>query len=300
MTGFAVDGYISGATVFADTDNDGVLDGEALIDTNSNGIWDVGEDFTDANSNNAWDADEAFTTTDANGQYTFGAPVTGPLVLMGGTDISTGNAFAGVLRAPGGATTITPLTTLVAALLDANPLLSTGAANGQVLSALGLAPTLDLSNFDPIAAALSGDANGAEAYAAAVTVQNTLTQAAAVLQGAGASGASAIAAVTAALAAALPATGTVDLGSAAVVSAVLTDAAAGTATESVVASVVTQTAAIISAGNALIAESTEMGVDLLIAVTQVAAVSQGGATADLLAAVAAIADTVVPQRLMLQ
>ena len=74
VTGSAVDGYISGATVFADTDGDGI-----------------------------WDAAEAFTTTDANGQYTFGAPVTGPLVLIGGIDISTGNAFAGVLRAPCGA-----------------------------------------------------------------------------------------------------------------------------------------------------------------------------------------------------
>ncbi len=190
----------------------------------------------------------------------------------------------------------------MAALVDAGA--SAATANTQVLSALGLSATLDLSNFDPIAAALSSNpadqAAGAEAYAAAVTVQNTLTQAAAVLQGAGASGASAIAAVTAALAAALPATGTVNLGLSSVVSGVLTAAAIdtalvaapGTTLENVatnVGNVASQTANIISAGNALIAESTEMGVDLLIAITQVAAVSQGDATADLLAAVQAVA-----------
>ena len=142
VSGFAVDGYISGARVFADADGDGV--------------WDEGVEATDI--------------TDENGQFEIVGGI-GPLVLIGGTDISTGNAFAGLLRAPDGATTITPLTTLVAALLDADPLLSTGDANGQVLSALGLNAGLDLANFDPIAAALSSNpadqAAGADAYAAA-------------------------------------------------------------------------------------------------------------------------------------
>ena len=63
------------------------------------------------------------------------------LLATGGTDISTGLAFTGLLRAPAGSTMITPLTTLVQGLLDADT--STGsaaaklaAAQAKVLSAL--------------------------------------------------------------------------------------------------------------------------------------------------------------------
>jgi Ca2+-binding RTX toxin-like protein len=263
VAGYAVDGYISGATVFADT--------------NDNGMLDFGE---------------TSTTTDAGGRYVFTTPVTGPLVLTGGTDISTNQTFHGVLRAPDGATTITPLTTLVAALVDAGA--TAAAANAQVLSALGLQPTLNLSDFDPIAAALSNNpadqAAGAAAYAAAVTVQNTLTQAAAVLEGAGASSAAAIAAVTASLAAELSGGAPVDLGTASVISLVLNNATAGAGADPlVVASVAGQTAAIISAANALITNSTETGLNLLVAATQVATVAQGDATTALLHAVQAVA-----------
>ena len=50
VTGSAVDGYISSATVFADTNN--------------NGIRDLAEDFTDADADGVWDTGEAFTDTD--------------------------------------------------------------------------------------------------------------------------------------------------------------------------------------------------------------------------------------------
>jgi hypothetical protein len=63
------EGYIAGATVFADADNDGCPG-----------------------------PDEASTKTDANGFFTL-FESTGPLVLIGGTDIPTGLPFTGVLRA---------------------------------------------------------------------------------------------------------------------------------------------------------------------------------------------------------
>jgi hypothetical protein len=125
LTGAALDGYISGATVFADTNENGVLDGG-----------------------------EASTVTDGNGNFTL-VGGSGPLVMTGGTDIWTGQLFDGVMRAPEGATVITPLTTLVAAIAgpgaDAADI---AAANAKVLSALGLSASLNLSAVDPIALAV--------------------------------------------------------------------------------------------------------------------------------------------------
>ena len=65
------DGYVFGATVFADADGDGELD-----------------------------AGESFTTTDANGTFVLTGG-SGPLVAFGGTDISTGLQFAGKLIGAG-------------------------------------------------------------------------------------------------------------------------------------------------------------------------------------------------------
>ena len=83
--GKMADGYVAGATVF--------------VDTNENGVRDEGE-FS--------------TTTDADGNFTIPDDVDGygPLVGYGGTDIMTGLAFKGTLTAPAGSTVLNPLTTV--------------------------------------------------------------------------------------------------------------------------------------------------------------------------------------------
>ncbi len=198
LSGTAVDGYIAGATVFADT--------------NMNGIQDQGE---------------ASTVTDAVGNFTL-IGGTGPLVMRGGTDISTNTPFIGELKAPEGATVITPLTTLVQALIEApvapngNPL-TAAQAQTKVLTGLGLSPTLNLATFDPIAATLSNDPAGSAAITAAIQIQNTIVQASAVLEGAGSIG-GASAAVTTALAQALATSGT-SISDAGTLKSVLTSAA---------------------------------------------------------------------------
>ena len=77
ISGKVIDGYITGATVFMDKDGDGVLD-----------------------------ANEVSTTTDNDGDFTLSGE--GSLVATGGTDISTGLAFDGVLKAPSGSTQFIP------------------------------------------------------------------------------------------------------------------------------------------------------------------------------------------------
>ena len=267
----AIDGYISGGTVFAD-----------------------------ANENGNWDTGEAQATTDGNGQFVlFGG--TGPLVMYGGTDIATGQPFTGVMRAPVGSTVITPLTTLVAALV-ADPATTTtiAEANALVSAALGIPVGVDLSAFDPIAATLSSDpatqAAGEAAFAAAIQVQNTIAQATAVLSGAGATDAgAAIAAVVSALAsemAALPEGTQIDLGDATLIASVITVSGAGVAgvDAGTVALVAAGAASIITASNdlveAAVADPTVTGVGLLEALSQVAAVAQGDASASIAAATA--------------
>jgi hypothetical protein len=136
------DGYISGATVFADANGTGQLA-----------------------------SNDVSTTTDANGNFTLTGG-TGPLIAFGGTDISTGLVFKGQLDAPSGSTVIDPLTTLISGLQQAAGL-TVAAAEQEVLAAFGLPSSTDLTTLDPIAGAKGGDADSAEAYAAGAKVIDT-------------------------------------------------------------------------------------------------------------------------------
>lgn len=128
LTGKAIDGYLKGSTVFADA--------------NKNGVLDVGE---------------VSTTTQAGGQFTL-ENATGPLVVFGGIDESTGNAFKSILKAPEGATVVTPLTTLQQGFVEKG--LSVDQAQAAVAKALGLdTTTVDLKTYDPIAQLTSATVN---------------------------------------------------------------------------------------------------------------------------------------------
>lgn len=255
LAGRALDGYIAGATVFADQDGDGVLD-----------------------------AGEVSATTDTSGSFAL-IDGSGPLVMFGGTDVATGLAFTGVLRAPAGATVVTPLTTIVAALVDAGQ--SPAAAAADVASAFGLdALGIDLLSFDPIPAAAAGGPEGAAAaqvLAAGVQVQNALTQIGALLSGAGA--VDAHAAVVAALAGLTASGAPIDLTDATSARALIAAAAAagGVAPEAIDA-VVGDAALVLAATNAAAADAVAAGggIAALEALAQAAAVAQGPALADAL------------------
>ena len=154
VAGQVVDGYIANATV-----------------------------FRDANGNGELDEGEVFGTTDINGNFSLTGG-SGPLIALGGTDVSTGLAFEGVLKAPEGATVITPLTTLVQQLVEGGA--DAGAAETQVKEALGIDEGFDLNNTDPVAAAADGDTEALEVVKAGIQVANTATQVKAALEGAGA------------------------------------------------------------------------------------------------------------------
>lgn len=125
VSGSVVDGYVAGATVFYDENNNGVLD-----------------------------AGEVSTTTDANGGFTL-EERNGKLIAIGGTDTNTGASLEGLtLSAPEGYSVITPLTTLLE---------HTGGDEAALKSSLGLPASLDLGTYDPVEALASDSAN-AEVY----------------------------------------------------------------------------------------------------------------------------------------
>lgn len=152
--GRVVDGYISGATVFRDLNDNGVFDaGEPNVLTDNEG------NFTGL----------AVDSSNPNAK----------ILAVGGTDIATGKAFVGTLSAPADATVVTPITTLVQALVekaeaDGSPITAATAA-AQVTSALGLGSS-DVLNEDPVAAAEEGDLT---ALKAATQIANVINLAAA-------------------------------------------------------------------------------------------------------------------------
>lgn len=89
IQGKVVDGYLAGATV-----------------------------FVDSNRNMQIDPGESWTTTALDGSYSLPA-AQGPILAFGGFDVSTHQQFNGGLMALPGESTLTPLTTLVAAYFNA-------------------------------------------------------------------------------------------------------------------------------------------------------------------------------------
>jgi hypothetical protein len=131
VSGVAVKGYLEGSTVWIDLNNDGVKD-----------------------------ANET-TVTDANGSYELNATITTPISIQvsGGVDADSGEGFTGVLKAPleVGATEpvpITPVTTIIAAIVDSGETLAN--AKAQTASSLGIANVADLIK-DPIVEAKAGN-----------------------------------------------------------------------------------------------------------------------------------------------
>lgn len=163
QTNAGLDGYISGATVFVDASGNGVLN-----------------------------AGEYVATTDAVGG--FSVPSNGPLVMLGGLDVSTGLNFESKYEALAGYRVINPITTLVRDFdkLGVPDPAGTVIAKG-VFGNTGV--TANLATYDPLKAATASKLTGESdaAYQAKLTaalsyqklaaeISNLMTTGAAVIQ----------------------------------------------------------------------------------------------------------------------
>ncbi|PWR23903.1 cadherin-like domain-containing protein [Zavarzinia compransoris] len=128
--------------------------------------------FADANNNGVRDAGEQGAVTGTDGSFV-ASNFTGIMTATGGIDTGNGVALSDiVLRAPAGATVITPLTTLMVA----------GATEAEVIAAFGLAAGTDIDRLDALAGVKAGTA-GAAAVLTAGHVATVTIRALAALNG---------------------------------------------------------------------------------------------------------------------
>ena len=151
-SGFAVDGYLSGATI--------------LCDTSRNTEPDAGEDTT---------------RTDSSGFFLFSRACSAGLVATGGTSTDTNLPFVGKLRAPAGSTMVTPLTTL----------LSNGMTLDNINTALGLPAGTDVTTLDP-ARKIAGEYARADLFKKTLAIQQILQKTAETLANVAGAGAGAV------------------------------------------------------------------------------------------------------------
>ena len=165
-SGFVIDNYISGATVFFDVNQNGILDeNEPNTTTDDSGAYEL-------NIPNSFD-------TNNNGQFDIEE---GVIVASGGTDTATGLPLETPVTALADSGVITLLTSLVTNLVNQG--LSVEEANNQVTTALSIPTDIDILTLDPIVATNNNQPGGVETFAAMVKTQNVITQTAALLAGA--------------------------------------------------------------------------------------------------------------------
>lgn len=171
-----IDGYIEGATVFIDADDDGRLDD-----------------------------DEMRGITNAQGRAAVPLGL-GDVIAFGGRDVLSGLDLAMELSSPQGATIVSPLTTVLRALIDA------GVQNAQakLLSGLGLANDIDLLAYNAVEAVADGDAAGRATFLRGAQVYATVVGLSQMLNGDGPEMAATARAVVSELASKI-ASGSVDL-----------------------------------------------------------------------------------------
>ena len=142
VSGRAIDGYLGGSKVFLDGNPDVFV----------------------------------LTSSEAGQQGIFtGLFGTGAIVVQGGIDTSTGKAFTGELRAPEGAKVVTPLTTIVEAVVrtaieKGEAPVSAEEASAKIAAGLGLSADSDLLNVDFIAEDSGGTAKAAAQVASVLSL----------------------------------------------------------------------------------------------------------------------------------
>ena len=195
--------------------------------------------FADANHNGVFDVGEASTTTDAAGNFVLSGG-SGPLILTGGTDISTGLSFTGELEAPEGSAVVTPLTTVVEKLIQTSGD-TVSQADNAVIAALGLPASIDLTTLDAVAGAQSGDPAALSVFETGSELLDVIT----LIQAAGGSADAAYAALAADITADVADGTTIDLTDAAVIETIGQSAGLDSVAAQVVASIASETDAAI-------------------------------------------------------
>ena len=119
--GSVIDGYIAGASIYVDANNDGIPDAN---------------EFTGV-------------TTDEQGNYAIDASLTGAIIAVGGTNIDTGLSNQLILTAPEHSYVITPITTLIQSYIVENDT-TVAEAEDVIQTALGITADVSLTSYDAL------------------------------------------------------------------------------------------------------------------------------------------------------
>ena len=144
FNGLVVDGYIRDATVYLDSNNDGLQS-----------------------------PGESVTTSTPTGTFSVQGPAAAPFIGYGGTDTATGLPNVLTLYAPAGYNIVSPLTSLVY-FASRQTGISSAAAQSLIKSALGLSASIDLATFDPFATPTSIESLAVEKVTAEVAIALSL------------------------------------------------------------------------------------------------------------------------------
>ncbi len=199
-----VDGFIE-ARIGASTDPDlqtqifiEVLDDDGThTGTVSDGLIAGALIFFDINENYQLDEGEPYTITNEEGRYWLNLPLEdfdingdgvlnfqdGRFVTQGGVDISTGAPQRTPLFSSPTAAVVTPLTTLVVALLENDDSLQESEAAFLVRESLGIGGGIDLLQFDTFEETKSGNPIAVDLAHATSNVQDTILKASSFLSG---------------------------------------------------------------------------------------------------------------------
>ena len=161
LNGVAIDGYLNGASVVFRPTNPSMSNNLFYGTTDSQGGFKL--DFL---------ANE-FALVDTNGNGLID-PEEGMIEVSGGVDTVTNRIFEGTLKADGGAAVVTPLTTVIAEMVNQGT--TKEDAMSLMVDAFGLPPSLDVTNYDPIKNASEGSSDAALVLQSGAVVANIFKQ----------------------------------------------------------------------------------------------------------------------------
>ena len=227
--------------------------------------------FLDTNGNGVQDSGEPVGKTDASGNVVLGSVSTGPSVMLASStclDSATGLALATNLTSPQGGTTVSPLSTVVQSIIAANPTTSVASATSQVATALGLGSGVDVTKLDPYSQTAGGGSTAP--LAALVQVAALVAQSSALLstQSSGFSAAN----VYSAIASAATGGGAVNLTSTTALTSIITQAAqsAGVSVSSTLSGLIAAVAGTAATTNTLVAAAAASGTGYTSILTSIA------------------------------
>ena len=114
-----------------------------------------------------------FALVDTNGNGLIDSEE-GMIEVSGGVDTVTNRIFEGTLKADGGAAVVTPLTTVIAEMVNQGT--TKEDAMTLMVDAFGLPPSLDVTNYDPIKNASEGSSDAAVVLQSGAVVANIFKQ----------------------------------------------------------------------------------------------------------------------------